>query len=127
MKYDIWIRPHLPTLEEREPDCYYWPRSYVNDVRLSFLDKELYINVVAFEQQGKKYDMNTLIGALRGHPDKEDQLAQEYLTKLGKTEDELTKKEHRKMLRIKAPLTPEDIESSLKHLEQCGYIKRLEE
>lgn len=128
MKYNVWLRPHLPLATERESNYYYWPKSYTKDKRLNFLDAALYIAICGLEQLGREYSIDTLIGEVgSNNPDKQEELFQQYAASLGKTEDDLTRKEFREMLKIKAPLIVVDIEESLKRLEKYGYIKKVED
>lgn len=120
MHYNIWLHPHLPT--EPDPEYYYWPKTQNKDTRLNYLDRELYIHVIAFEQEGKVYDLTSLLKEIKTHPDKDDAILDEYLKSTGKSIDTITQKELNKL--STAPLTLQEVQESLDKLELLGYIKK---
>lgn len=127
MKFDIWLRPHLPLPEERERDAYYCPRSHIKDKRLSFLDKEVYLNLVGIEQDDpvKPYVIKTFIKAIRTNPDADEKILDDYLQRTGKTVDKLSDREFRKLPSV--PLTDDVVMESLKRLEEYGYIVKIKD
>ena len=125
MKYNVWIEPFMPEPDQKEEGYYYWPKGYIGDERLCYLDRYVYMHIVHFEQTNTAYDMQTLVREIQSNPDEEDRLAQQYAASLGKTEDELTSREFKKMLKIRIPLTATEVEESLHRLENFGYIKKI--
>lgn len=114
----------MPTPDQKEPDCYYWPKTYVKDKRLSYLDRAIYIAICGLEQDGKAYDISTLTKELGGsNPDRDEIVLDEYLAKTGKSLEMITDKELNGLPKV--PLTIQEVEVSLAKLENFGYIKRL--
>lgn len=122
--YDVWVRPHMPSLEERIPGIIYLPKTYTKDKRLTYLDREVYIALYIYAQlkPDVNCDVDRLLSEIKTHPDKDDEILNNYLKENGKTFDELTDTEFDAIPTI--PLTKEDIENSLKRLEEFGYIKK---
>jgi len=120
MRYNIWLHPHLP--EEPDPEYYYWPKTQNKDTRLNYLDKEVYINIIAFEQEGRVYDLSSLLKEIKTHPDKDDAILDVYLKRTGKNMDTITQKELNQLPTV--PLSLQEIQESLDKLELLGYIKK---
>jgi uncharacterized protein (DUF885 family) len=110
-------------MEERDKDYCYWPKSYKHDQRLNYLDMTLYITIVAFEQEEKEYDIAALMKDIKSNPDGDEQIFQQYLNKTGKSADDVSDREFRKL--PTAPLTVQEVEGSLAKLETLGYIKTI--
>lgn len=122
--YDIWLHPHLPTPKEKNFDFLYLPLEYRKDKRLSYLDKRVYIALVMHAQlkREKKYSIKKIIADIGNHPDKHRANLDKYLKKTGKRYDELTWDDYKAIPKV--PLTPKDIENSLRRLERFGYIRK---
>lgn len=127
MKYNIWLRPYMPLLEERESGAVYIPQGHIKDDRLNFLDRTVYLSLCMEEQMGEAgpYGVDELVKEIKTHPDRDEDILQAFLKRTGKTIDTISDKEFKKLPSV--PLTVQDVEESLKRLEGFGYIKKVED
>lgn len=125
MKYNIWIKPHMPTKQELEPGYIYIPKVYLGDKRLSYLDKQVYACLYIQEQIcGGCRGIDDIIKDIKTHPDKDEKILDDYLKKTGKTIEIMTDEEWDNLPEIE--LTVQDVMESLDKLVSLRYIEKEE-
>lgn len=124
MKFNIWLDPHMPTKEEIETGILYIPQSYLEDERLNYLDNEIYVSLCVKEQldDSQYKNIDEIIAEIKTHPDKNEEILEEFFQVTGKTIETITDEEFDNLPKV--PLTIQDVKESLNKLEQLGYIEK---
>lgn len=123
MNYSIWVKPYMPSEEEIESGALYVPQAHIEDTRLIYLDRQIYLYLCTKEQLDKrKYEsVEEIIEDIKTNPDEDEKALDDYLGRTGKSIDDMTVKDW-ESLPISV-LTYEDVENSLNRLKQFGYLK----
>ncbi|MDU5081230.1 hypothetical protein [uncultured Tissierella sp.] len=74
MNYSIWVKPYMPSEEEIESGALYVPQAHIEDTRLIYLDRQIYLYLCTKEQLDKrKYEsVEEIIEDIKTNPDEDE-------------------------------------------------------
>ena len=96
------------------------PKELMGSKELDYLGASVVRNVLCYEQLGEVVDVNLLIREIKTHPDKDEEIFDNYLLEHNYTVDTLPDKELDNIPTV--PLTVQDILQSIEKLKELGYI-----